>query len=182
MAQNLFGGGESKFKNKPTPTAPVGTELPIKFTEPVETLTDFMRAVPSGIDKKHLFIHTSIIGACTKCGVAVSVDLPVDFDFAKADRIMDGKTVKAFCDWCKQNSELRPLSPSELRNDQLYIMRRFYEIYHREKVEGRPLPPLMKEFLDAFEQKYQAMLKKEGLRPAAPPVEEPEKPRIILPE
>jgi hypothetical protein len=170
------------FKNKPIPTDPAGIELPLRFTEPVDSLTDFMKAVPSGIDKKRLFVHTPIIGACTKCGVACSVDLPVDFDYSKADKIMDGKTVKAFCDWCKQNSELRPLAPEELRHDQLYVMRRYYEIYRREKVEGRPLPPLMAQFLDAFEKKYQAMLKKEGMRPAAPPKEEPEKPRIILPE
>lgn len=173
--------GQDLFKSKPIPTDPTGIELPLKFTEPVSSLGDFLKAVPSGIDKRNLFVHTPIIGACTKCGVAVSVDLPVDFDYSKADRIMDGKTVKAFCDWCKQPSELRPLSPEELRHDQLYVMRRYYEIYRREKVEGRPLPPLMQQFLDAFEKKYQAMLKKEGLRPAAPPVEEPT-PRIILPE
>lgn len=173
--------GQNLFQNKPKAlTAPVGVELPLKFTEPVDSLADFLKAVPSGIDQKHLFVHTPIIGACTKCGVACSVDLPVDYDYSKTDRIMDGKPVKAFCDHCKQDSELRPLAPSELRANELYVMRRYYEIYRREKVEGRPLPPMMAEFLDAFEKKYQAMLKKEGLRPAAPPKEEP-KPRIILP-
>lgn len=171
--------GQSLFKNKPTPTPATGIELPLKFTEPVNSLRDFLKAVPSGIDKKHLFIHTPIVGACTNCNVAVSVDLPVDYDYAKTDRIMDGKTVKAWCDWCKSNTELRPLRPDELRGNDLYIMRRYYEIYRREKVEGRPLPPLMQEFLDAFEKKYQAMLVKEGLAPAAPPREE--KPKIILP-
>lgn len=147
---------------------------------------DFTKlASQAGLDRKRLYHNLPAYGACTRCKETGSVDVPLDFDPAETDKMIAGRIVKVYCERCRDTVEFRPLTPAELSENQFYLMRRNYEIYKKQKLDGRELPPLIQEFVDEYEKRLQSALKLQGLGAAAPhiPSARPEgneqKPRII---
>jgi len=158
-----------------------------KFTEENAGMLDFLRnSREPGSVQRGAMIHTPVIGACTKCKLAGSVDVPVNMNFKTADNMLEGRIVKVLCPRCRKETEFRPLTPEELTEDQFFIMRRYYEIYKAEKVAGRVVPEHVAQFVQEYENRLKHALNRKGL-PALPvsqvPVPESEsRPKIIIPE
>lgn len=162
--------------------------MPIDFGRPVEGPRDFSRAIAeSGLDRRRLYHNLPVYGACTRCKTTGSVDIPIDFNPSETDKMMAGKIVKVYCERCRNTEEFRPLTPKELSDNQFYLLRRNYEIYKKQQIDGRTLPPVIKEFVDEYEKRLNAALNLKGLGPAAPhvpsatPKGDDEKPPIITP-
>jgi len=133
------------------------------------------RKPPSKIGQAQAMVALPAIAACTQCKISGSLLVPMNMDFKLGDRIMDGKIVKGFCEGCRQNTEFRALTPEELTDNQFYILRRNYEIYKREQIDGRELPPEVAAFVKAYDDRLKAVMKLKGIGPAAP------QPKIVLP-
>ncbi len=152
-------------------------------------LSQFLRNAP---DPKAVqqgrMIHTPIVGACTKCGLTGSVDVPFNMNFKTADNLLMGRITKVVCPKCRKETEFRPLTPEELSEDQFFIMRRYYDIFNAEKVAGRPIPEHVKQFVDEYEKRLRFAMAKKGLPQMPAPVgaEEPAapapRPTLIIPE
>lgn len=162
--------------------------MPIDFGRPVEGPRDFSRVVAeTGLDRRRLYHNLPVYGACTRCKTAGSVDIPIDFNPSETDKMMAGKIVKVYCERCRNTEEFRPLTPKELSDEQFYLMRRNYEIYKKQQLDGRTLPPIIREFVDEYEKRLKSALNLKGLGPAAPhvpsakPKGDDEKPSIITP-
>ncbi len=143
-------------------------ETPLDFTGAQKAPLGFTGAVRH--TDKGAFVETPIIGACTRCNTASSVAVPVGMSFKIGDKLMDGKITKVLCPMCRRETEFRPLSPKELSEDQFFIMRRFYDIYKQEVVDGKELPPNIKEFIDAYDERLKSarMMREIGQKKAAP--------------
>lgn len=157
--------------------------LPDQFTSttPEQALRDFIHTQPELVSRRgERYIHTPIVGACVKCKLTGSIDLPVNFDYRTGDNLLAGRIIKVYCPKCRKETEFRALTPEELNEDQFYVMRRYYEIYKVEQVAGRLIPAEIVEFLSAFEKRALEIgaRKKAG---AAAPAAPPEPPKIILP-
>jgi len=125
---------------------------------------------------KGAFVETPIVGACTRCNLTASVAVPVNMSFKIGDKLLDGKITKVLCPKCRRETEFRPLTPKELSEDQFFVMRRFYDIYKQEVVDGKELPPHIKEFVDAYDERLKsAKMMREMMN--KPPGEK----KIILP-
>ena len=98
-------------------------------------------------------IDLPVIGACARCHMTASVAVPPDFDFRMGDKFMAGKIVKAACPRCRQETEFRSLSPEELGREAPYIMRRYFEIFVKTRIEGKPAPVGVEEFVTAYIEK-----------------------------
>src|SRR5574342_218105 len=164
--------------------------LPHDFSSPQDIgLRNFLADTPELVHKNGArFVHTSVVGACTKCKMAGSVDVPVDMDYRTGDKMLEGRIVKVFCPRCKATTEFRPLSPEELNEEQFFIMRRYYDIYKKEVVEGREIPEHLKVFIEEYEKRLRHAQSKK--LPAMPPAAAPEVPTghkqtpsgLIIPE
>jgi len=131
-----------------------------------------------GLDRKQVMVSTPIIGACTVCHISGSVDLPADFNPSVGDQLLEGRISKVWCPKCRKTQEFRPLTPKELREDQFYVFKRYYAIYKKNVTDGLPVPPIIRQLIDA----YEALLARKGLSPPKhekPPA--PQAPRIIQP-
>jgi hypothetical protein len=165
-------------------------KLPNDFSSPQDIgLRNFLADTPEMVNKKgQRFVETSVVGACTKCKMAGSVAVPMDLDYHTSDKMLDGRIVKVFCPKCKQTTEFRPLSPEELNEEQFFIMRRYYDIYKKEVVEGREIPEHLKVFIDEYEKRLRhAQSKKlpampKGVAPEVPPGHTTTPSGLVIPE
>lgn len=139
--------------------------MPNDFISPQEAqMRDYVGQTPTLVNKKgEAFVHTPIIGACTVCKLTGSVDLPTDMSFKTEDKLLDGRIAKVLCPKCRKVTEFRPLSPEELNEDQFFIMRRYYDIYKKEVVDGRPVPEHLKVFIEEYEKRLQSARTKKQL-------------------
>jgi hypothetical protein len=137
---------------------------------------DYSQPLP---ERAQAMVALPAIVACTHCKVTGSILMPVEMDYKTGDKIMDGRVVKGFCEGCRQNTEFRALSPEELTENQFTILRRNYEIFKAQQIDGATLPPEVAAFVKAYDEKLQHVMKRKGLKPAAPKLDEP--PKIILP-
>lgn len=169
-------GRQELFNNfKPTPSVPV--PLAEKFTEG-GTLQDFKSRLPSGINLKQTFIETPIVGACVGCNVVGRLDIPVDMNPNVADRVIDGKTIRVFCDYCKRMQEMRAVRPEELKLPDLHLLQRSYRALKAATLGGGELPPLAAGFLKAYEERFV----KAGPQAVAEQIGKPEEgSKIIIP-
>jgi len=60
------------------------------------------------------YYPTEIIGTCNKCKAVMELNFSSAFNFKDGDRVMERKTIPAFCEHCHQNSEFIPL-PKEFQ-------------------------------------------------------------------
>lgn len=157
--------------------------LPTQYTTPKDIgLRNFLASAPdSQAVQRNAMVHTSIVGACTVCKLAGSVDVPINMNFKTADSLLQGRITKVLCPKCRKETEFRPLTPEELNEDQFFIMRRYYDIYKAEVVAGRPIPEHLKQFIDEYDKRLQHARSKK--LPPLPAVKggAPER-KIIIPE
>lgn len=125
---------------------------------PQPRFEDYLASRPVLVNSKtgRPYFHLPVVGACTVCGLAGSVDLPADFRARDMDGLIEGRITKVACPRCRRETEFRPLTPKELGEEQFYIMRRYYDIYKRAKVDGQPLPRHVAEFVEEYEKRLRA--------------------------
>lgn len=126
--------------------------MPNDFSSP-QGMRDFTAPLDTKNLPKNALVETAIIGACTVCKLAGSVAVPLDMSYKTEDKLLEGRIVSVFCPKCRKTTEFRPLTPEELNEDQFFIMRRFYDIYKKEIVDGRPIPEHLKVFIEEYEKR-----------------------------
>lgn len=175
MAQELFGGGPPEgFKDVPVPTVRDG-----------KPMLDFVRMdlkkMPPRVTRD--YHPTCMYVVCTRCKTIGNLMFPRGFDYKTGDAIMDGKIVRGMCLTCRGVMEMRPLTPRELNDNQLALLRRHYEILKDHAIQHGLTDPTDAAFLEAFEKKYGVNGDPERMAlEQAPPPEAPDgKPRIVVP-
>lgn len=127
--------------------------LPIDFVRNGQPMTEFVKVDPNAkgdpMQTRDGYVPTARVVGCVRCqkvrGRATlgTLDFPQGFSEKTGDRIMDAKAVKAYCPVCRNVEEMRPLTPTELREAGMGIVARYQEIYEKQvvKKEGAIVSP-----------------------------------------
>lgn len=154
--------GQELFKSGPTGDA-LPDALPNRFKLlPVAGVrdgapfVDFVKMDAKGLPPVPTpdYHPTCIYVACTQCKTIGNIMFPRGFSYKTGDALMDGKIVKAMCYTCRGVMEMRPLTPADLKDNQLALLRRHYEILKAWAIQTGTVHPTEKAFTDVYEAKY----------------------------
>ena len=139
--------------------------------------SDLRKAPPPPTPEYH---PTAIYVVCTRCKTIGNIMFPRGFSYGTGDAIMDGKIVKALCPTCRGMQEMRPITPKELNDNQLALLKRHYEIIKAWSVQTGSTTVAESAFVGAYERKYGIDGEPERYEPER--AELPDgKPRIVVP-
>ena len=150
MAQDLFVGHRptrlpEDFKILSVPGVREGTPF-LDFVK-----SDLRKAPPPPTPDYH---PTAVYCICVRCKTVGNIMFPRGFSYGTGDAIMDGKIVKAICPTCKATREMRPLTPKDLEDNQLALLRRHYEIVKAWSIQSGSTTVEESAFVEAYERKY----------------------------